>query len=107
MPKFIHVRNFVEIEGTPFLMPNPCGGTTIAYSHDPSSGVVAYAYSRCHNKDHYNKKLGRAKSAGRLRSPKLRKEFTLDNRVPSVIEQVISRVQASIGIDPEEFRDND
>lgn len=45
----------------------PKGGATVAYVvHD--DGTIRWARARCHEKDRYDKNLGRIKSAGRLLS---------------------------------------
>lgn len=63
--KFIHNRK-VSKDG--HVLPN--GGLTIAYVLDNKFKVIGYAPARCHDKDHYNKNIGRAKASGRLRSAK-------------------------------------
>lgn len=63
--KFVHCRN-VDKEGK--IMAH--GGMTIAYLLDADFKVVGYAGAKCHEKDNYNKHIGRAKAAGRLRSSK-------------------------------------
>ena len=65
MPKFAHIR-----------LNNPdgsiaCrGGITVAYTEDPrpDNGYL-YALAFCHEHDNYNKKIGRAKAGGRMKSP--------------------------------------
>lgn len=60
--RFHHVRNVSEqgiILGK--------GGITVAYMMD-QPGTVVYAVARCHPRDNYNKRQGRAKASGRLMS---------------------------------------
>lgn len=61
MCKFIHIRRFQDgqIQGK--------GGVTIAYE-DLTNGCYMIAVAKCHEKDNFNKKLGRVKSKGRLLS---------------------------------------
>lgn len=63
--KFIHCRN-LHTNGTI----KPTGGLTIAYNLNSDFKVVGYAAAKCHEKDLYNKQIGRMKSAGRLLSEK-------------------------------------
>lgn len=46
------------------------GGVTIAYHYDSPSGVCVFAMAWCSPKDVFNKRVGRAKAGGRLRSEK-------------------------------------
>ena len=62
--KFIHCRQ-INQEGK--ITPN--GGMTIAYTLNNEFKVVGFAVAKCHMKDHYNKKVGRMKAKGRLKSP--------------------------------------
>lgn len=62
MTKFIHLR-----KGTLFGELSPKGGATIAYDFDPETRVVAFVAAQCSRDAHYNKKVGRAVSGGRLR----------------------------------------
>lgn len=66
--KFLHIRYMNEY-GI-----NPRGGTTVAFRVD-SPTQVSYAVAVCHENDNYVKKVGRAKSAGRLNSYKYVKVF--------------------------------
>jgi len=63
MPKFMHIRHMQEgvVSGK--------GGCTVAYS-EITKGNFVYAIAHCHPHDNYNKALGRAKAAGRLKSKK-------------------------------------
>lgn len=61
MTKFVHVRNF-EWDGRL----SPRGGVTIAYNFDPETRQASYYSAKCNDKDHYNKKIGRRITAGRL-----------------------------------------
>lgn len=63
MIKYIHNRKH-NSDGT--IAPN--GGLTIAYVLDKNFQVCGWAAARCHDKDHYNKHIGRAKATGRLQS---------------------------------------
>lgn len=65
MPKFVHIRNYME-DGSV----SSKGGYTIAY--DPlTNDSFAFAVAKCHEKDNFNKKTGRNKAAGRLKSKNL------------------------------------
>ena len=60
--QFIHLRDKSSCKG----------GITVAFEYDDESKVVSKAaIARCHEKDNYNKKIGRIKAAGRLNSPRL------------------------------------
>jgi hypothetical protein len=59
--KFIHLRRRDPLWG--FL--EPTGGITVAYDIEPD-GRVRYVHAQCSNKDHYNKRIGRMVSTGRL-----------------------------------------
>jgi len=61
--KYIHCRNLNK-DGSI----KPHGGLTIAYGLNDKFKVIGYAAAKCHEKDLYNKHLGRVKSAGRLLS---------------------------------------
>ena len=63
--KFLHIRNQSK-EGTTLSH----GGLTIAYLLDDKYNVIGFAPARCHINDNYNKKVGRIKSEGRLKSDK-------------------------------------
>ena len=63
--KFIHCRS-KHANGTI----KPTGGLTIAYNLNAQFKVVGYAAAKCHEKDLYNKQIGRMKSSGRLLSEK-------------------------------------
>lgn len=61
--KYIHCRNHNN-DGSI----NPNGGLTIAYVINSDFKVVGFAAAKCHNKDNYNKQIGRMKASGRLLS---------------------------------------
>jgi len=61
--KFIHCRNKDSVGQV-----TPKGGLTIAYVLNQDFKVVGYAGARCNPLDHFNKHVGRQKSAGRLLS---------------------------------------
>ena len=61
--KFIHCRS-VNKDGTI----KPQGGLTIAYNLNANFKVGGWAAAKCHEKDLYNKQVGRMKSSGRLLS---------------------------------------
>ena len=86
--KYIHVRDFDSND-----RPKACGGTTVAYDLD--GNTVKYSFCRCHERDHYNKEVGRAKSGGRLRSPRLVHSFSLEGNDPIVV-QVLNHVFVDI-----------
>jgi hypothetical protein len=44
------------------------GGMTIAYAVNQDNKVLGYAGAKCHSNDNYNKKIGRAKATGRMKS---------------------------------------
>lgn len=67
--RFIHVRDTEWITTTKKRI-LPTGGVTIAYDSTPIHNSIKYAIAKCHGKDQYNKKLGRAKAGGRLVSTK-------------------------------------
>jgi hypothetical protein len=54
------------------------GGMTIAYQVLEVDGHtrIIYSYAKCHEKDRYNKYLGRTKAAGRLKSFDYTQTFT-------------------------------
>ena len=89
MNKFIHVRE--EKDDRPL----PTGGVTVDFDLNRDTNEVNYAYSRCHPNDHYNKKLGRAKSEGKLHSAHHRHHFKLEGSDPVVV-QVLSHVWEDI-----------
>lgn len=71
---FIHLR-YPEYGKTPYgygmtgVM--PCGGLTVAYKvyyTDDNSPMMKVAVSKCCKSDHFNKRIGRVKAAGRLES---------------------------------------
>lgn len=45
------------------------GGMTLAYTF-LQGGYVKFAFAVCHPNDNFEKRIGRVKAAGRLRSPK-------------------------------------
>ena len=67
--KFIHCRN-TDKNGTI----HPTGGLTIAYNLNSDFKVVGWAAAKCHEKDLYNKQVGRMKSSGRLLSERYYQE---------------------------------
>lgn len=69
-PKFIHIRSY-NVDGSVC----PRGGITIAYIIDGNSIYAAEAL--CHPNDNFNKHIGRAKAAGRLKSDKYRFVYPL------------------------------
>lgn len=76
MIKFLHIRPMSET-GSPLTK----GGKTIAYVLDEQQDrVYGYAEAKCHEKDNFNKHQGRAKAAGRLRSPRYYKEVNLSEK---------------------------
>lgn len=62
MTKFVHIRQHDVFTGTVM----PTGGITVAYNFDPETRVATYLDARCANHDHYNKKIGRKVTEGRL-----------------------------------------
>lgn len=60
MVKYIHLRVYDEAHGGPLSK----GGITFAY--DIQGDQIRYTMSKCNDKDHYNKKIGRAIASGRL-----------------------------------------
>lgn len=95
--KFLHVRRpnvlqtamgSLEVSGI-----SPNGGKTIAYVVDEDHNVHGYAYARCHERDNYNKRQGRVKAEGRLRSPRYYTELS-----PAISEeQFIEMAMANNG----------
>lgn len=63
-PRFLHYRSFNE-DGSV----NSRSGATIAYVSNVD-GTVTWAGAFCHPKDNYNKRMGRVKASGHLKSPK-------------------------------------
>lgn len=56
------------------------GGITIAYelvTEENGESTYAFALARCHEKDNYDRRAGRAKSGGRLNSPRYRRTVTV------------------------------
>lgn len=47
---------------------NSNGGVTVAFEKIHESGIYKYAMAFCHPHDNFNKKLGRAKAIGRMKS---------------------------------------
>lgn len=62
--RFCHIRNY-DLNGQVLAK----GGTTVAYIN-MGNGIYQFAVAKCHPNDVYNKKQGRAKAGGKLRSPK-------------------------------------
>lgn len=62
--RFCHIRNYDSVGNVLSK-----GGTTVAYIN-MGNGVYQFAVAKCHHDDIYNKKQGRAKAGGKLRSPK-------------------------------------
>lgn len=60
--RFMHIRHYQN--GS--VMSN--GGATVAYNVDEKDNVHSFAVARCHEKDHYCRRTGRIKAAGRLHS---------------------------------------
>lgn len=81
--KYIHLRRrdpfFGHLE--------PTGGITVAYDISPDN-KVSYAFSQCSNKDHYNRKIGRAVSSGRLENDIRTRVFDKVEGV-NVVEQIL------------------
>lgn len=73
MPKFAHIR-YKEKDGTIACR----GGITVAYEQIEDS-TFKYAVAICHEHDNYNKRIGRAKAAGRLNSKHYCEEFKTTN----------------------------
>lgn len=69
-PYFIHIRPH-DVDT------NPKGGVTVAIEGDEDKGY-AFAVAQCHSKDNYNKRVGRAKAAGRLLSQDYRTDLPDD-----------------------------
>lgn len=61
MTKFIHIRRSSLLGEL-----SPMGGLTVAYDFDPEARVVAFTTAKCNDREHYNKKVGRAVTEGRL-----------------------------------------
>lgn len=66
MTKFIHMRT-----------PHPQGGFTIAYTFDPERRVAKFYAAKCADHEHYNKKIGRQVSEGRLIKKGYGEEITI------------------------------
>lgn len=61
MTKFVHIRHYTW-DGKVYAK----GGHTIAYNFDPETRQAVYTEAKCNDRDHYNKKIGRAITGGRL-----------------------------------------
>lgn len=88
--KFIHIRPADVKE-------NPKGGVTVAFidrtperdAHTAHRYDVTFAW--CHPNDNYNKRLGRAKAAGRLKSDNWVNEVTsVPARMYEEVKKLIS-----------------
>ena len=72
--KYIHLRRYfpATINGETGELKdatlNSKGGKTIAFVVDDDYQVLGYASASCHANDVYNKKVGRVKATGRLKS---------------------------------------
>lgn len=89
MPKFAHIR-FKNPDGTVTCK----GGITIAFDvvdsiTDPHQ--YKYAMAFCHEQDNYNKKIGRAKAAGRLISARYR-QSTFADSTSDLISQILENI---------------
>ena len=70
-PYFIHIRNDeYRLEFGDWFRSgvSPLGGKTIAVIYSPELETHVYSVALCNPKDNYNKKIGRAIAAGRLRT---------------------------------------
>lgn len=82
--KFFHVRDF-DFDGK--ILP---GGATYAF-RELEPGKIEYAVAYCNRKDNFNKRIGRIKSEGRLKSERYRKIFEGDkNTFIQAIERYYS-----------------
>jgi hypothetical protein len=67
--KYIHRREVEPIEKASIRHPHPTvaprGGITTAFLSDADGRQVAQGVAVCHEKDNYNKRIGRAISLGR------------------------------------------
>jgi hypothetical protein len=75
--KFIHIRNRQPSKKDPMQQEISCrGGVTIAYTvmeaaEAPDGFHITYSSSHCHQRDNYDRRIGRAKAGGRLHSKKV------------------------------------
>lgn len=72
--KFMHFRN-IEETGNGSIVDSR-GGATVAYVQGEDG--ISFAVAYCHPNDNYNKRLGRAKAAGRLLSERYSRQFKGD-----------------------------
>lgn len=73
------------------------GGFTIAAEFVGKDQIAAYAVAWCHNKDNYNKRVGRMKAGGRLKSPRFRVEFDVPKSLDEVIINALTRRFEAMG----------
>lgn len=74
---FVHLRyptKEMHLDGSFTCGVSPCGGMTVAYKflldEHFNRNRIAVAFSKCDKRDHFNKRVGRIKAAGRLESEK-------------------------------------
>lgn len=86
--RFIHLRRRDAFWGHL----EPTGGITVAYDIEPD-GKVRYTFAQCSNKDHYDKRIGRLVSTGRLEANRNVADFVKIEGV-NVVEQIIKHHDA-------------
>ena len=101
---FTHMR-LHDDEGN--IYPN--GGVTIAFTFEEkeNTGVINYAVAICSKFDGFEKRQGRVKSAGRLKSPhhakafQVNKDITVHDAVSWLRSNVIwsTKVKAALDVD--------
>lgn len=70
----------------------PTGGITVAMRVNDSDQVEAFAMAKCHERDNYNRRIGRAKSGGRLNSSKQRFDCVPPKTKDEVVEMVTEAI---------------
>jgi hypothetical protein len=84
--RFIHIRNIDDPEtGSKSLK----GGISIAYTHNQTTGQIAYAVAKCGPKYNFNRRLGCKVSAGMLtctRANSIEKHVTV---IPAFEEETL------------------
>ena len=91
MPKFAHLRVRTS-DGYANERIECRGGITVAYE-PAEQGGFKYALAICHEHDNYNKKTGRAKSAGRLKS-KNHVQWASSSTLAELVQHIIGHVPA-------------
>lgn len=89
--KFIHLRR-VEV-GNGGLRVSCRGGLTVAFTPEPTGGF-RIATAQCHERDNFNRKIGRIKAQGRL----LSKQSRVINADAETLAQQIDQMAQARGL---------